>query len=301
VADEGGLSTLAAVWLAALRCDQGRARDALQLLQLPQSATDDLDQPLTTRHRQLTLARAHMMLGHVAEALSALDRLSLEVGAVEFAQFGRDGANLRAAILVTMGDMEAADVINLKELEEARAGHLRPLLEASLIGLGESRLAAGARRSSMRYLADATHARVGPYPFRWQQRGRTRLLQARLELAVGKFERALAAARELRVESSRSGDAVRECAASLLEAEAQAASGAAVDLEAVGDALKRSAEVLGGESWRLTARLAQLTGNAVWAALAERQLEQLIGASGLHGDGVRRSAKAYQERLAEPE
>lgn len=298
--DESDMSTLAAVWLAALRCDQGRACDALQLLQLPPSESDDVDQLLTTHHRQLTLARAHMMLGQVAEALSALDLLSFEIGAAEIAQFGPDGANLRAAILVTMGDMEAADLINLKELEGARAGHLRPLLEASLVGLGESRLAAGARRSSMRYLADAAHARVGPYPFRWQQRGRTRLLQARLELAAGKFERAVAAARELLVESTRSGDAVRVCAASLLEAEALAAAGEAVDIKAVGDALKRSTEVLGGEGWRLTARLANLTRNAAWTALAERQLEELIKASGPHAEGVRRFARAYMERLVEP-
>jgi len=126
------------------------------------------------------------------------------------------------------------------------------------------------------------------------------LLLARLELAAGKIERALAAARELRVESTRSGDAVRECAASLLEAEAQAASGVAIDLT-IGDALTRSADLLGGESWRLTARLAQLTGNPALSALAERQLEDLIGASGPHAEGVRRSARAYMERLAEPE
>jgi hypothetical protein len=255
---------------------------------------------VTARHRQLTLARAHMMLGQAAQALSALDSLSLEVGAAEIAQFGPDGANLRAAILVTMGDMEAADVINLKELEEARAGHLRPLFEASLIGLGESRLAAGARRSSMRYLSEATHARVGPYPFRWQQRARTRLLQARLELVAGKIERALAAARELRVESTRSGDAVRECAAILLEAEALSAAGVALDLKTIGNTLKLSGEVLGGESWRLTARLALLTGNAEWTALAERQLEDLIKGSGPHDEVVRKSADAYLERLAEP-
>jgi len=102
------------------------------------------------------------------------------------------------------------------------------------------------------------------------------------------------------IASSRSGDAVRECAASLLEAEAQAAFGVAVDLNGVGDALRRSTEVLGGESWRLTARLAQLTGNTAWTALAERQLEDLVKASGPHAESVRRSAKAYLERLAEP-
>jgi DNA-binding SARP family transcriptional activator len=297
--DEGGLSTLAAVWLAALRCDQGRAREALELLKLPPTSTDDIDQPLTTRHRQLAMARAHMMLGQVSAALSALDMMSTDVGPAEVAQFGPDGANLHAAILVTMGALEAADEINSKELERARTEHLRPLLEASLIGLGESRLVAGARRSSMRYLADAAHARVGPYPFRWQQRGRTRLLQARQELAAGKVDRALSAARELLAESTRTGDAVRALAASLLEAEILAASGEVLDAKAVGDALKRSVDVLGGESWRLTARLAKLTQNAGWAELAERQLVSLIGASGSYAAKVRTFAEQYQERLAE--
>jgi DNA-binding SARP family transcriptional activator len=300
LADEGGLSTLAAVWLAALRCDQGRAREALELLQLPPTATDDVDQPLTTRHRQLALARAHMMLGQVSAALSALDMLSADVGPAEIAQFGPDGANLHAAILVTMGALEAADEINLKELDRARNDHLRPLLEASFIGLSESRLVAGARRSSMRYLADAARARGGPYPFRWQQRGRTRLLQARQELAAGKVERALSAARELLAESNKSGDAVRGISAVLLEAEALATSGAAVDTKAVGDALKRSAEVLGGESWRLTARLARLTQNTAWTELAERQLTHLIEASGSHASKVRTFAEQYQERLDRP-
>jgi tetratricopeptide (TPR) repeat protein len=298
LADESGLTTLAAVWLAALRCDQGRAREALELLRISSSAADDFDQPLTTRHRQLARSRAHMMLGQVSEGLAALDGLAAEVGPGELAQTGSDGDNLRAAILVTMGELEAADEINVRELEAARAGHFRPGLEASLIGLGESRFVGGARRSAMRYLGDAVRARVSPYPFRWQQRARTRLLQARLELAAGKIERALAAARELAVESNRSGDAVRALAATLLEAEVLASSGRAVDSKTVGDLLKRSAEVLGGEAWRLTARLAQLTENRGWAMLAERQLEQLVQASGTHSDSVRTFAKAYRERIS---
>ncbi|MDQ6877788.1 MAG: hypothetical protein M3082_08835, partial [Candidatus Dormibacteraeota bacterium] len=254
--------------------------------------------PMITRHRHLARARANMMLGHVSEALSALDLLAVEVSLVELAHEGPDGANLRAAVLVTMGELDAADEINLKELDGARVAHLRPVLEASLIGLAESRLAGGARRSSMRYLGDAVRARIGPYPFRWQQRGRIRLLQARLELAAGKFDRALTSARELLAESTRSGDAVRALAARLLEAEALAASGEAVDTKAIGDVLKRSADVLGGESWRLTARLAKLTRNTGWSVLAERQLEHLIQASGAHGTSVRTVADAYRERLA---
>ena len=125
------------------------------------------------------------------------------------------------------------------------------------------------------------------------------MLQARLELAAGKFERALIAARELLVDSTRSGDVVRSSAARLLEAEALVASGGALDMKAVTDALKRSADVLGGESWRLTARLARLTRNTALGALAERQLERLIEESGSHAEKVRKFADSYRERLAE--
>ena len=294
LADDSGLTTLAAVWLAALRCDQGRARDALELLRQAPAATDDIDQPLITRHRELALARAHMMLGEVSQALAALDRLAADGGPSEVAQVGPDGNNLRAAILVSVGELEAADAINLKELEEARAGHLRPQLEASLIGLGESRLVAGGRRSAMRYSGEAVRARVTPYPFRWQQRGRSRLLQGRLELASGQIERALAEARNLIADSNRSGDAVRSVAARLLEAEALATSGAGVDTKGIGELLKRAGDVLGAEAWRITERLARLTGSGAWEALAERQLEHVIQGSGAHAATLRAFAQAQR-------
>ena len=294
LADESGLTTLAAVWLAALRCDQGRAREALDLLRVAPGGSDDIDQPLITRHRELALARANMMLGEVAQALAALDRLAADGGLAEAAQAGPDGANLRAAILVSLGEVEAADVINLKELEDARAGGLRPQLEASLIGLGEGRLAAGWRRSAMRYAGEAVRARVAPYPFRWQQRGRSRLLRGRLELAAGQIERALAEARDLLADSTRSGDAVRAVAARLLEAEVLATSGAGIDAMAVGEVLKRSGDVLGAEAWRITARLARLTGNAGWEALADRQLEHVIHGSGSHAPALRTFAQSQK-------
>ena len=294
LADESGLTTLAAVWLAALRCDQGRARDALELLRLAPAGTDDIDQPLISRHRELGLARAHMMLGEVAQALAALDRLAVDGGPLEVAQVGPDGNNLRAAILVSVGELQAADAINLKELEEARAGQLRPQLEASLIGLGESRLLAGGRRSAMRYAGEAVRARVAPYPFRWQVRGRSRLLQGRLELAGGQIERALAEARDLLADSNRSGDAVRAVAARLLEAEVLATSGAGIDTTGIGEVLKRAGDVLGAEAWRITAHLARLTGNVGWEALAERQLEHVIQGSGSHTAALRAFALAQK-------
>ena len=298
LADESGLPTLASVWLAALRCDQGRARDALELLRLPPSGVDDSEEPLTARHRQLARARALMMLGQVAPALEALAALSADPARAELTDGGPDGVNLRASILVAMGELAAADEINLKALAEARAAHVRPVLEVSLIGLAESRLVAGARRSSSRYLGEAVRARAAPYPFRWLHRARTRLLRGRLELAAGKFDRAVLAARELLADSTRSGDVGHAVAARLLEAEALAASGSKIDTKAVGAMLKNATDLLGGDAWRLTARLAKLTGNAAWAGLAERQREQLIHASGTHAPNVRRFAEAFEERLA---
>jgi tetratricopeptide (TPR) repeat protein len=258
---------------------------------------EEADQPVTARHRHLAGARAHMMLGQVSEALTALDALGGEAGPAELAQVGPDGDNLRAATLVTLGEFAAADEINLKALENARSAHTRPVLEASLIGLGESRLAAGSWRSATGFLGDAVRARAGPYPFRWQQRGRTRLLQARLDLAAGRIERALVEARELLADSTRSGDAVRAIAAKLLETEALAESGAEIDSKVVGESLKRAADVLGGESWRIALRLAHLTGNKEWSALAERQLAHLLRSSGQHAEAVRESASAFRERV----
>jgi tetratricopeptide (TPR) repeat protein len=301
LADETGLTTLASVWLAGLRCDQGRARDALELLRVPQSGVDDSDQPLTARHRQLARARALMMLGQVEDALQALDQLSAEDGRTEFAEGGPDGANLRAAIFESMGELEAADQINLKEVSNARAAHLRPLLEVSLVGLAESRLLAGARRSASRYLGEAVRARVGTYPFKWFHQGRIRLLQGRLELAAERFDRALALSRELLVDATQSGDVVHAVYAKLLEAEALAASGSDIDTRAVDSMLKNGSDLLGGDAWRLTARLAKLTGNSGWESLAARQLERLVQASGRHAAGVLSFAQGFQERLGRTE
>jgi hypothetical protein len=197
-----------------------------------------------------------------------------------------------------MGELEAADQTNLKELGSARAANLRPLLEVSLIGLAESRLLAGARRSASRYLGEAVRARVDNYPFRWLHKGRTRLLQGRLELAAGRFDRALAVSRDLLADSTESGDVVHAVYARLLEAEALAASGADIDTRAVDSMLKNASDLLGGDAWRVTARLAKLTGNAGWESLAARQLERLVQASGGHAARVRSFAETFQERLA---
>lgn len=123
------------------------------------------------------------------------------------------------------------------------------------------------------------------------------MLEARLELAGGKIERALAAARELFADSNRTGDAVRTVAARLLEAEVLATAGAEIDTRAVGEVLKRAADVLGAEAWRITARLAKLTGNVAWEALGERQLEHVIEMSGSHALAVRTFAESQRARL----
>jgi len=117
-------------------------------------------------------------------------------------------------------------------------------------------------------------------------------------VAAGRFDRALAVSRELLADSTQSGDVVHAVYARLLEAEALAASGADIDTRAVDSVLKNGADLLGGDAWRLTARLAKLTGNASWGSLAARQLERLVQASGEHAAGVRSFARSFQERLA---
>jgi hypothetical protein len=85
-------------------------------------------------------------------------------------------------------------------------------------------------------------------------------------------------------------------AARLLEAEALAESGVGIDSTAIGEVLKRAGDVLGAEAWRITARLARLTDNAAWEALAERQLEHVIQGSGSHAAVLRAFAQSEKER-----
>jgi len=85
-------------------------------------------------------------------------------------------------------------------------------------------------------------------------------------------------------------------AARLLEAEVLATSGAEIDTKGIGEVLKRAGDVLGAEAWRITARLARLTGNVVWEALAERQLEHAIQGSGSHGPALRAFAEAHKAK-----
>jgi len=64
----------------------------------------------------------------------------------------------------------------------------------------------------------------------------------------------------------------------------------------IGEVLKRAGDVLGAEAWRITARLALLTDNAAWEALAERQLEHVIQGSGSHATALRAFAQSEKER-----
>ncbi len=297
LADESGFTALNSVWLAALRCDQGRAKDALQLL-IGHGTAPHGDQPLAARHGHLARARALMMLGRVSEALNALDALDNEAGA-QLAEGGPDGVNVRAAVLLGIGELDAADLLNQRALEDARSGHRsRPLQEASLLGLAESRLLAGMRRASARYAAEAARTRVGAYPFRWSQVARAHLLKGRLELAAGRTDDTLATARALLLESGKTGDEVTLLVARLLETQALVVAGESINTAFVGELLASAADVLGAQAWRLTAELAHLTGNADWVALSGRQLERVLQASGEHEDAARRFAEAFRSRLA---
>jgi len=69
-----------------------------------------------------------------------------------------------------------------------------------------------------------------------------------------------------------------------------------LDTTAIGEVLKRAGDVLGAEAWRITTRLARLTDNAAWEALAERQLEHVIQGSGSHAAVLRAFAQSEKER-----
>ena len=298
LAADGSLTLLAASWLAALRADQGRAAEGLDLAHIPDRAGTETVQPLAWLHGYIAYARALSMLGRLSEALEALDRLDEADHPIELIESGQNGVALRAEILATLGEHEAADRINLEAINVARANRLHSLHVVALLGLASARLSANELAETDRRLQEAERLLPIDPAFRWSHRRRTRLLRGRLALAAGQPDRALAAAHQVGTEAEKDGNAVNFVAGRMLATRALAILGKPLDVGATSLLLEEAPSVLGGEAWRLTAEIGHAASNQRWMKLADEQLAVVLSSSGAHAPALRRFADSYLERLA---
>src|SRR5450432_357873 len=105
--------------------------------------------------------------------------------------------NLRGWILRNLGELERADELNREAIQAAReTGTAEPLANA-LLDLVSGRLLAGDLEGADRLLIQAEPLADVEHAFRWRHQLRGRLLRARLDLATGSSQPALAAAMTL--------------------------------------------------------------------------------------------------------
>ena len=298
LAADGWLTLLAATWLAALRADQGRAAEGLDLVHIPDQPGIEITQPLAWLHGYLAYARVLAMLGRLSEALAVLDRLEEADHPIELVESGQDGAALRAEILATLGEHEEADRINLEAINVARGNRLQSLHVVALLGLAGARLNENELDETDRHLQEAERLLTSDPAFRWSHRRRLGLLRGRLAVAAGQPDRALTVAQQVATEAEKDGNGVNFIGGRLLATRALAILKRPVDAGATSLLLEEAPSVLGGEAWRLTAEIGHAASNQRWMKLADEQLGALLRSSGAHAGALRRFADGYLERLA---
>ena len=275
-------------YLALVRVHQGRAQEALRLLQPALEADIALVHGYPVEHVLQMAAHAHGLLGHPHAALQALDELARAVARRGSSlRYGGLEANYRAWILRNLDLAEAAEETERARQEAAIAEvTVQAELDAADAAVRDGRLdTAMELMERVRILAESR-----PFNNVFRYRQRWAWVQARTELAAGDVDVAEARARVLEAEAMRRGDRRYSTLGRLLVLRARALRGGAVELASAEQVLASLDEVAGMEAWWLTAEAGADLGVAAWQAWAERRAEHLAGRAGPLGERFRAAA-----------
>ncbi len=286
-----------AVFLAQIRCWQGRAGEALELARPATHAGPSVQlQPLAL-YAHITTVHALATLGHAAEALAAIDAWEAEIERQHASRFKGRSTNFRAWVLRGLAHLDAADDLNQQALAGAReVGGVEAEAHA-LLDLATGRLLVGDVEAAARYLDAVSPLEQGSHANRWRYALRHRLLRARAALAGGRPEIALALAAEVQATAAALGAQRYVDLASLLEAQARVALGESVDAAPIGRVLGALTRHSGLEAWWLAAETAAATGIDAFWPLAEAHAARLAAHAGEYAGAFRRYAGARLEMM----
>jgi DNA-binding SARP family transcriptional activator len=293
---QGAVRPVASTWLGSLRVHQGRAGEALELLRPATRPGPALVHPFAAVHARLSTGHALALTGQAAEALAAFAEAEAEITRQGAGRFAGRAPNYRAWVLRNLGAGGEAEELNGAAADVAGRDGLREPLAHALLDLATARLDGGDLDGAAGLLE---RAGCGGEPFvnRWRSDLRARLLGARLALATGAAEEAWAAAEGLRDDARAQGAGRYVALARLLEARSRAAAGERVDVDAVGDVLRRLDRLAGMEAWWLTAEAAAALGVDPWWAAADRRLAALAAAAGPYAGTLTRWAGTRLESI----
>ena len=268
---------LAVVWLALARLHQGRAEDALGLLQRVLVDPDRLAHPFAALHARFGRVLAYGHLGRVPEALAAGSETERAMDRAGPAGLGLYGpiTNGHAWILRWCGAAGEADELNRAAVEAtASTGPRAEAFYAGLLDLADGRLLAGDPAGADAVVQRLVTIEAWEGTMAWHQRHRWRLLQARLALADGRRELAAELADQVARDASSRGARRYELIATAVGAlagGAPASDPASLDIVVAG--LGTCAAL---DGWPLVHALGRRFDVATWRAQAEASAALIV-------------------------
>jgi DNA-binding SARP family transcriptional activator/tetratricopeptide (TPR) repeat protein len=292
LAEAAGIATgtdrlTASAWLGVLRAHQSRVEDALRLLSPAARSHAEVEHTSATLHALLFTGHAHALAGRPVAALDCFARYTDEVERRHVPRFAGRGVNFSGWVLRNVGAAEEAVERHLEALEVADRNGTPEVTIAALADLAEERLAAGDLDAAADRLSAAQSHLRGDLVFGWRLELKLRLLQGRLALASGEFERALAIAEPLAARAAEIGVPRYTSVARLLGHRARARLGMPINLAAVEADLDLLDGAVAIEAWWWTGETAADLYVAEWLTRAADSAARLADASGEHAAGLR--------------
>jgi hypothetical protein len=280
------------VYLGSLRRHQGRAREALELVGPATRGLHLPDLQMVTMTAHIVAAHALGTLGEAAAALQAIRLWEEDMDRQGARRTKGPPENFKAWVLRGLGEFEQANELNWRARDEARGVGMAEAEAHAMLDLADGQLRVGQLDSAARYLDEAAPLQEREHANRWRHELRYRLLRARLAMARGCPEEAQTSANRLSRDAQEIG--VRRYAdlAFLLEVQAAAALGMAIEHDAIEAVLERLPEHSGLEAWWLAAEVAAATATDRFFTLAETYADRLAAHAAEHAETFRRYAGA---------
>ena len=280
----------ASAWLGVVRAHQSRVEEALRLLRPAAREYISVEHTSATLHALLFTGHAHALAGRPAEALDSFARYTEAVERRHVPRFAGRGVNFGGWVLRNVGATDEGVDRHVEALEIAGRHGTAELTIAALEDLAEDRIGRGDLDAAAARLAQAQSTLCGDLVFGWRLELKLRLLQGRLALAGGDFERALAIADAL-AEAAAAIEVPRYTSvARLLAHRARAVLHLPVDRDAAAadlDLLDRSVAV---EAWWWTGETAADLGVPRWVDRAADRAAALARAAGPRQPGLEAQA-----------
>lgn len=280
------------VWLGALRLHQNRPTECLELTEAAALPGIASAHPFAGVHALLNRGQAFALLGRVPEALAAFDKMDAEAERRGLVRFAGRGANFRAWMARNLGRAGEADEDNQRAYDEASAvGENEPRAHA-LLDLADGRLRAGDLDAAAAGLARARPLQDEVATMRWRHELRAALLGARLSLAAGAPEEALAKAAAVAEDAAAINVPRYVCLAQVVELRARMATGGSVEADHAAALVERLTSAAALEAWWLTGGIAAAMGSEALWARADAEVARLARGAGQWSEQFVRHAGA---------